>query len=78
MKSHYLNTDLELEADFELSLLASKLEGGGLFLLNRVSSQQGGYWRTAFQAEAQFYEPEGSILAILDVVEALDPRSRAL
>ena len=72
----YLNTDLDLISDSDLTALASALETGGVFPLH-VTRGEDGRWYATFETDKQHTEPEANIAAMLTVVESLDASLRS-
>jgi hypothetical protein len=79
VKTHYINTDLEIEGGAELQRLATAFEAGGMFALNLIDLRD--HWRANFEmvglGETE-QDPTVTIAAILDVIEALDGPSREI
>jgi hypothetical protein len=70
VKTHYINTDLEIEGGAELQRLATAFEAGGMFALNLIDLRD--HWRANFEmvglGETE-QDPTVTIAAILDVIE---------
>jgi len=77
VKIHYLNTDLDLAADDDLTLLAAIFEAQGVPAFH-VTCGGDGRWYATFETKRQFDEPEPNIAAMLDVVESLSGPARRL
>ena len=73
----YLNTDLDLISDSDLTALASALETGGVFPLHVTRGEDGRCYAT-FETDEQHTEPEANIAAMLTVVESLDASLRSV
>jgi hypothetical protein len=67
----YLNTDLELISDTELTALANAFEARDVFPLH-VTRCDDGRWHAMLETEAQHVEPESNIVDMLAIVESLD------
>lgn len=68
----YLNTDLDLTSDADLTALAAALEARGVFALH-VTRADEGHWHAGFETVEQHPEPEANIAAMLTVLESLEP-----
>jgi len=78
--TRYRNTDLCLISTDDLTELVAAFKAGGvdvLYPLDKVHMEDGLYY-PAFEAEEQYTEPEPSIAAMLDIIEALPAPLRAL
>lgn len=73
----YLNTDLDLTSDDDLTALAAAFAAGGVFALH-VSRNEAGFWCARFETHEEHSEPEPNIAAILALVECLAPPLRLL
>ena len=71
MGATFLNTDLIIEARFDLSPLATALTDNGLVLLGEVTVN-GGVWRATFESNLVRPNPERAAATILAAVERLD------
>jgi hypothetical protein len=71
LKIKYLNTDLDLIAAFDLTLLVTALEAQGLISL-RLGQEDDGLWYAILETDEQFDEPEPNIAAMLSVIEQFD------
>ena len=76
MTNRYLNTDLDIASRSDLAALATAFEEHGLVTLH-VARGEDSHWHGRFATSAQFGNPEDTIAAMLDVIEALDAPSRA-
>jgi hypothetical protein len=74
---HYLNTDLDLVAEHDLTALAAALDSRGVFPLH-VDQRDDGKWYATLETEEQFAQPQANIVALLTAIEALDASARAL
>lgn len=74
-KIHYLNTDLDLVAPFDLEPLAQAISARGTFVL-QVSARNDASWGATIEAEADFLSPEPTIVALLAAIEGLDAEAR--
>lgn len=72
----YLNTDLDLEADFALSSLATALESNGVRPLH-VTEGDDGLWHASFETDDQHDEPEHALKAMLDAIDQLPEEHRS-
>ena len=78
--TRYLNTDLCLISTDDLTELVAAFKAGGVSLLcphDELRAHEGRYF-VAFEANEFYTEPEPSIAAMLDVIEALPAPLRAL
>lgn len=73
----YLNTDLELTSRHDLGPLVAALEASRLETLHhkRVAPDVD---RASFEAPGRQSDPESTLVALLDVIEALDAQARTL
>ncbi|OQX04697.1 MAG: hypothetical protein BWK73_35480 [Thiothrix lacustris] len=84
MKIHpYLNTDLDLVAGRDLTLLVRALEASGLYSLHAGVGDDGNWYATLEVNEVadealHLHQPELTIVVILDAIEALDASARAI
>ena len=81
--TRYLNTDLDLTAEQDLTLLVQALETSGFYALHAGVGDDGKWYATLEINEAadevlHLRQPELTIVAMLDVIEALDASARAL
>jgi hypothetical protein len=67
---HYLNTDLDIAAADDLTLLTAALQARGVSPLHVGQSENGEYTAT-LETDEPFEEPEANLLALLEVIEAL-------
>jgi len=81
---HYRNTDIDLEAPFDLTELTTILSGRGLMVLAAYLSEDG-LWRATLEADyelidskAHGQEPERTTHALLSVVESLQGDAKEL
>lgn len=74
---HYINTDLDLVAAFDLAVLSEALSSAGLLELH-MSEHDDGLWYATFEAGAQFDEPEETMAALLSAIDSLDAESQQL
>ncbi len=79
----YLNTDLDLIAEQDLTLLVQALEASGFYSLHAGVGDDGKWYATLEINEAadealHLRQPELTIVAMLDAIEALDASARAL
>ena len=72
---HYLNTDLDLVAPFDLGPLAQAISARGAFTL-QVSARDDASWCATIEADADFQSPEPTIVALLAAIEELDAEAR--
>src|SRR5207253_3144816 len=80
MKIHYMNTDLDLVAPIDLATLATALTARGVFPLH-VTQAKDGLWYAIFENDGDYSRldlPENAISVMLDAIEAIDKRSRAV
>ena len=75
---HYLNTDLDLISEADLTQLAAAFEAGGVDPLSDPRLGDDGQWWLTFETSEQYTEPDPNIAAILNVVEALNPDLRVI
>lgn len=75
----YLNTDLELTSAEDLSALTTEFEARGAFNLYQGRGDDG-RWHATFEISSDVspHEPEQTIAALLDLVEALPGPLRAV
>lgn len=67
---HYLNTDLDLVSQDDLTELGQAFERAGaspLFILQG----EGQLWRATLETDRQHQEPESNISQMLDIIESL-------
>ena len=81
--ARYLNTDLDLIAEQDLTLLVQELETSGFYSLHAVVGDDGKWYATleineAADEELHLRQPELTIVLMLDAIEALDAPARAL
>ena len=81
--ARYLNTDLDLIAEQDLTLLVQVLEASGFYSLHAGVGDDGKWYATLEINEAadealHLRQPELTIVAMLDAIEALDASARAL
>ncbi|SKA97262.1 hypothetical protein SAMN02745130_03975 [Thiothrix eikelboomii] len=79
----YLNTDLDLIAEQDLTLLVQALETSGFYSLHAGVGDDGKWYATLEVNEAadealHLRQPELTIVAMLDAIEALDASARAI
>jgi hypothetical protein len=67
----YLNTDLDIVSDQDLSPLAAALERGGLLTLH-VDRREDGLWYATFETDESYGEPEPNFLKFLEAIASLD------
>jgi hypothetical protein len=69
---HYLNTDLELASDEDLSALTAAFEAKGMWTLFVAAPGADGLWYANFEMrwDDKIWEPEPTIAAMLDVIES--------
>lgn len=67
----YLNTDLDLEAAFDIGPLSSALTEKGLFQLHSSQLKEC-LWYASFETAEQFDTPEATISALLSIIDSLD------
>lgn len=72
----YLNTDLDLNSEEDLTALAEAFQAAEVFALH-VTRLDNGHWYATFETDQQHNEPETNIAAILSVVESFPPPLRA-
>ena len=77
MKIQYLNTDLDLVSAVDFTDLAAQLRARGLFALH-VAVVGGSEWHGHFEIMGDADDPEHTIGAMLDAIEALDEASAAV
>ena len=66
----YLNTDLELEASYDLTPLAVAFAAQGIFSLNVTQVDQG-QWHARFETDRDHDEPETNIAFMIAAIESL-------
>jgi len=66
----YLNTDLDLVCNDDLTELANALEAGGAFTLH-VTKGDDGKWYATFETNKPHTEPEPNISQMLAIIESL-------
>lgn len=66
----YLNTDLDIASCENLADLAAHFVAKGLHALH-VSKRQDESWYATFETDDTYDNPEGTIAAMLDVIESL-------
>jgi hypothetical protein len=74
-KITYLNTDLDLVSEYDLTALAAALEAGGVCALHTTLCEDG-LWRATFEenehsSDDRPREPERHIAVMLNVIESL-------
>lgn len=77
LKTHYLNTDLDLHALLDLAPLADALSQRGLYVFH-VLEHEDGFWSARFETEEGFEDPEHNIAAMLTAIESLDGPAKSL
>ena len=65
----YLNTDLELASDEDLTALATALEAKGIWPLFAAAPGADGLWYATFEIDHLNEQPEPTIAAMLAVIE---------
>lgn len=75
--NRYLNTDLDLRSRVDLSELVLELDAAGVTALS-PPVRDGEFWCVSCECSEQHATPELSIRSMLEVVERLSDRSRAL
>jgi hypothetical protein len=73
----YLNTDLDLTSDDDLTGLANAFDAHGVFPLHVVRSE-GGLWHAIFETDNQYEEPKPNIESMIAVVESLPEQFRSV
>ncbi len=73
----YINTDLDLEAAFDLKPLTDALEALGVFPLHNPQLYKG-VWSVTLETEPEYDDPEENILAMLGAIDALEEHTLAL
>jgi hypothetical protein len=73
----YLNTDLDLTSEDDLTALATAFRSGGVYPLH-VTQGPDGLWYAIFETDAQHVEPESNIAEMLAVIESLAAPHRDL
>jgi hypothetical protein len=73
----YLNTDLDLVSQRDLSPLATALEAQGVYPLH-VTRGEDGLWYATFETADQYEVLETSVSAMLDAIESLGDDAREL
>lgn len=81
--THYLNTDIDLIAEQDLTLLVQVLEVSGFYALHAGVGDDGKWYATLEINEAaedalHQREPELTIVAMLNALEVLDASARAI
>jgi hypothetical protein len=81
--ARYLNTDLDLIAEQDLTLLVQALETSGFYALHAGVGDDGKWYATLEINEVadealHLRQPELTIVLMLDAIEALDAPARAL
>ena len=74
-KIHYLNTDLDVTSDIDLTDLAAALEASGVFALH-VTPDGNGTWYAIFETDESHEEPDSNIASLLAAIESLSPALR--
>ncbi len=75
----YLNTDLVLNAPYDLTPLTIALDGLGVFTMSVVQYDDGNcHTSHEIKSEVHPYESETTILLLLDAIEALDGEAKEL
>jgi hypothetical protein len=72
MTVHYINTDLDLVSQSDLTALAAALEAQG-FLALHVGHGPDLRWRGCLETDVQYTGPEPNISAMVDAIENLNP-----
>lgn len=67
---HYLNTDLDLICEEDLTELANAFEVRGAFPLH-VTGGDDGKWYATFETDEQHAEPDPNISRMLTIIESL-------
>jgi len=73
--TRYLNTDLDLEAPFDLAPLASALCECDLFALH-VTTTGPNKWSATFESSSEFTSADANLTELLSAVESLDWSAR--
>jgi hypothetical protein len=71
-ETHYLNTDLDLVAERDLTLLVSALTDRGVPSLS-MFQRDDGRWQATFETEEVFRNADANISALLTAIEGLSP-----
>lgn len=66
----YLNTDLDLTSDDDLTILANALAARGVLPIH-LAQEPDGSWLAIFETEDQHGQPEANIAVMLDAIETL-------
>lgn len=69
-KITYLNTDLDLVSEHDLTALTAEFEAGEFWTL-RTTLGDDGLWYATIETEQRHEEPEPNIAAMLNVIESL-------
>jgi hypothetical protein len=77
LKTHYLNTDLDLQAQLDLAPLADSLSHRGFYVFH-ILQHEDGSWSARFETEERFEDPESNIAAMLTAIESLEEPARSL
>jgi hypothetical protein len=72
----YLNTDLDLVSEGDLTALAAAFEAGAV-RASHVTQVDGGLWYATFNTDEQHTEPEPNISAMIAVIESLSESFRS-
>jgi len=72
----YLNTDLDLVSEVDLTGLAAAFKRKGVYALH-VTHAPDGLWHARFETDEQYTEPEGNIAKLVTAVESLGKANRA-
>ena len=75
-KIRYLNTDLELISETDVSPLVDVFESSGVGLLHLTRGDNS--WHASLETAQQYDDPETTIAQMLTVMESLDDSLRAI
>lgn len=76
MRTHYLNTDLDLWSREDLRPLTRALLRAGMFSLH-VGMEERHEWRAPLEVNQDLRTPQATMSAMLNAIESLKPAARA-
>jgi len=72
----YLNTDLDLQSEHDLTELGKAFEANGAFPLH-LAQEDDGIWYAMIETDESFNDPEQNIDAFLKIIESLSSSIRS-
>lgn len=75
---NYLNTDMDLESNHDISVLADVFQKQGIVLILHVTRAENGKWYASFETHQQYPDPEANICGFLNQIEGLNSDARTV